>query len=192
MIPVRIESLAADIEHEHGLAVNHAQTAIKHAKRAGELLLQVKAGLPHGTFLPWVAANLTISARQAQRYMRAAQGKPLPARKIAALPKCDTASYLPEPGKTAVAIFASRDDEQPDWIEIEPISHAPGFFLVAAMVGMTAHYTKKGVRGDYVARYLHDILPGRYTAPGVDALAWQYIDGQAGLLEAVRGWEGAR
>ena len=84
-------SVADEINVQHRLAVQHAGSAIEHAKRAGELLTQVKADLPHGTFMAWVATHVDVSPRQAQRYMAAAQGRTLPLRTI----KCDTVSLLP-------------------------------------------------------------------------------------------------
>jgi hypothetical protein len=83
--------LAGEINSLHHKAIEHADKAINFAKQAGELLLQVKADLTHGDFLPWLAANCVVSPRQAQRYMAAAQGKPLPVSMI----KSDTMSHLP-------------------------------------------------------------------------------------------------
>jgi hypothetical protein len=91
---VTLTATAAAINAEYALAVHHATTAIEHARRIGQLLLDVKASVHHGEFLPWLDANVEFSRRQAQRYMAAAQGKPLPMRGIAALPKNDTVSYL--------------------------------------------------------------------------------------------------
>ena len=54
-------TVANEINAQHRLAVQHAGSAIEHAKRAGELLTQVKAGLPHGTFLAWVATHVDVS-----------------------------------------------------------------------------------------------------------------------------------
>jgi hypothetical protein len=84
--------LAIRINAAHKQAIDHADKAIHFAKQAGDLLLLVKADLPHGDFLPWVEANCTVSLRQAQRYVAAAQGKRLP---ISAI-KYDTVSHLPE------------------------------------------------------------------------------------------------
>lgn len=86
-----IQTYAADINRHHQQAQAHASQAIEHAIEAGRLLLQAKEQLPHGQFLPWLEANCQVSARQAQRYMRAAQGK--------SLAKNDTVSYLPKPVK---------------------------------------------------------------------------------------------
>ena len=81
---------AGQINAAHQQAIQHADKAIEFAKQAGALLIEVKASLPHGEFIAWVEQNCTVSARQAQRYMAAAQGKPMPMRAI----KNDTASHL--------------------------------------------------------------------------------------------------
>jgi hypothetical protein len=73
-------TIAADINRHHEEACAKADEAISHAIEAGKLLLQVKASLGHGQFLPWVRAHLTVGVRQAQNYIAAAQGKPTPIR----------------------------------------------------------------------------------------------------------------
>ena len=88
-----IQAYAAGINRHHQQAQAHASRAIEHAIEAGKLLLQAKAQLPHGQFLSWLEANCQVSARQAQRYMRAAQGRPLGRRKN------DTVSHMPKPVK---------------------------------------------------------------------------------------------
>ena len=90
---------AADINAAHIEAMRHADSAMEHAKRAGALLLKVKQKLTHGLFGEWLDKNSAVSARQAQRYMQAAQGKPLPVRTIAAPVKYDTVSHLPAVAK---------------------------------------------------------------------------------------------
>lgn len=96
-------TVASEINQAHAHAIEHADSAIGFARQAGELLLQVKDDLPHGAFLTWLAANCTVSDRQARRYMAAAQGKPVPIRKLASTapvlqlidaPKTDTVSDL--------------------------------------------------------------------------------------------------
>ena len=48
------------------------QTFLKHAIECGRLLIEAKATLPHGAWLPWLEANVSFGARQAQKYMRLA------------------------------------------------------------------------------------------------------------------------
>ena len=69
-----ITALAADINAEHERAFGKATEALEHARRAGELLLQAKAAVGHGEWLPWVEANCKFSVRTAQGYIRLAQG----------------------------------------------------------------------------------------------------------------------
>lgn len=64
--------LAADIRREHEAAQACATKAVEHAKRAGELLIEAKAALPHGEWLPWLAKNFSASQSQAFRYMKIA------------------------------------------------------------------------------------------------------------------------
>jgi len=90
-------ALASDINQAHQQAIAHADKAVDYARQAGDLLLKVKADLPHGEFLPWLAANCIVSDRQARRYMAASLGKPTPVRKLASTEatKSDTVSVLP-------------------------------------------------------------------------------------------------
>lgn len=87
-------AIATEVNREHALATQHAERAIEHARRIGLLLIEAKRALGHGKFQSWLTANVSFSPRQAQRYMSAAHGRPLPVRKIAALPKSDTVSLL--------------------------------------------------------------------------------------------------
>lgn len=96
---------AQKIQAHHDAAHKAADKALVHAKQAGALLLEVKAALPHGDFSLWVEKHLTVSIRQAQRYMAAAQGKAISVRKVKdALPapvKYDTVSLFKiRPGET--------------------------------------------------------------------------------------------
>lgn len=95
MNEIALNPIATAINLEHSNALKHADCAISHAKRAGELLLEAKKHLPHGQFAEWILANVTVSPRQAQRYMAAALGKPTPIRAITQKAKNDTVSYLP-------------------------------------------------------------------------------------------------
>ena len=89
---------AADINHHHQQACLRAGEAINHAIEAGKLLIAVKQRLPHGEFGNWLEKNIQVTQRQAQRYIAAAQGKPVPVRAIAS--NTTPVSYLaaPAPG----------------------------------------------------------------------------------------------
>jgi hypothetical protein len=92
-IPSDLDATASEINAHHVAAGKNADAAICHARAAGRLLLDVKAALPHGQFIPWCRENLKVSARQAQRYMAAFQGKPPPLKTLAST--SDTMSHLP-------------------------------------------------------------------------------------------------
>lgn len=48
------------------------RSAVEHAIRAGDLLIEAKAQVRHGEWLPWLAENFPASERLAQSYMRLA------------------------------------------------------------------------------------------------------------------------
>lgn len=100
-------SSAAAINHHHGLARAKANEAIEHAIEAGRLLLAVKCQLMHGEWVAWLRANVTVTPRQAQRYMAAADGKRLSRQR-----KSHTVSYLPEPGQRRHSMPSGRTWEQ--------------------------------------------------------------------------------
>ena len=69
-----LDALADKINTEHEACHASMQKGLEHALKAGELLLEAKAGLPHGEWLPWLGENCPdISERTAQRYMRIAE-----------------------------------------------------------------------------------------------------------------------
>ena len=72
-----LTDLAGEIDHEHQAAQDAARTAVEHARRCGELLLQAKAAVGHGAFLPWLEANCRVKERQARNYMRITENWPL-------------------------------------------------------------------------------------------------------------------
>lgn len=89
--PLYTLSIADQINSHAKQATTKACEAVQHAIEAGKLLLEVKASLAHGQFGAWLANHVGFSARQAQRYIAAAEGKPVPIRAPA---KYDTVSYL--------------------------------------------------------------------------------------------------
>ena len=74
---LKLETLAAEIRAEHTKATASAINALEHAIIAGRLLVQAKAAVAHGEWLPWLAANCPdISARSVQGYIRLAKNAP--------------------------------------------------------------------------------------------------------------------
>jgi len=129
MLPT--QSIIDQINAHHQNAIKQAQNAIESAKAAGELLLQVKASLPHGTFTSWIKNNLNVSDRQAQRYMAVAQGKPVPLRKL--VDKTDTVSvftdelFVPLPRHIS---FAKDVGSKDNHYLVESCSEYPDCFFI--------------------------------------------------------------
>ena len=93
-----VPDLARQINQAHRQCERAAQSAVGHAVRCGELLLQAKAAVPHGEWLPWLAANCECSERTAQTYMRIARElpklDPSKAQRVADLPLREVARLL--------------------------------------------------------------------------------------------------
>lgn len=66
--------LAAQINQEHDACEQAYRSGLEHARKAGNLLNQVKAQVKsqfgHGRWLPWLAENCRVAERTAQAYMR--------------------------------------------------------------------------------------------------------------------------
>jgi len=73
---VSLADLGARINEAHHLAIGHAGKAIEQAIACGQLLLEAKAKVPHGKWLPWLRNNISFGERSAQGYMRIAQRVP--------------------------------------------------------------------------------------------------------------------
>lgn len=150
-----INATASEINREHAMAIAHAGQALDHAKRAGELLLAAKAQIPHGQFSEWVLTNVTVSTRQAQRYMAAAQGRPTPLRAIIqTVTKNDTVSHLPTPSfipDNGYWYWIASTGEGMDYV-IEPSSENPGYFFVSHINddGDTYDCTRRPIPGRFV------------------------------------------
>jgi len=68
-----LATLAESINAEHDAALQAARSAIEHARRCGQLLIDAKAKIGHGDFLAWIKANCRVGDRQARNYMRLAE-----------------------------------------------------------------------------------------------------------------------
>jgi ParB family chromosome partitioning protein len=71
-----LADLAARINAEHEQAKGAAINAVAHGIAAGELLLEAKAKVEHGQWLPWIESNCAFSQRTAQAYARLAKHAP--------------------------------------------------------------------------------------------------------------------
>jgi hypothetical protein len=71
----RLPVLASKIHAELQAADADWQSALGHAIKAGELLIEAKAQVRHGQWLPWLEANFEFTRQTASGYMRAAERK---------------------------------------------------------------------------------------------------------------------
>lgn len=67
--------LAARINVEHEAAGRALKRSLQHAVAAGDLLIEAKAQLKHGQWLPWLSEHCQIPERTARLYMRLAKNK---------------------------------------------------------------------------------------------------------------------
>ena len=70
-----LADLAARIRFEHTAVADNLSEALAHSMAAGDLLLEAKAQLKHGQWLPWLKDHVDISERTAQLYMRTAKNR---------------------------------------------------------------------------------------------------------------------
>jgi hypothetical protein len=71
----RLLALAADIRNEHEATAAALKRGLEHALRAGELLIEAKALLKHGQWLPWLRDHCAISDRTARLYTSLARNR---------------------------------------------------------------------------------------------------------------------
>jgi hypothetical protein len=71
----RLPELAARIRAEHDATAIAMQRGVDHAMAAGDLLIEAKAQLKHGQWLPWLRDHCAMSERTAQLYMRLAKNR---------------------------------------------------------------------------------------------------------------------
>jgi hypothetical protein len=69
---VDLDVIGTEINAEHDLCLLSAADAVTHGINIGKVLNKIKAKLPHGEFMPWVAKNCHFSHRQATRYIKLA------------------------------------------------------------------------------------------------------------------------
>jgi hypothetical protein len=75
MLSNSLTDLAARIKAEHAAYVAAIKQSLSRAMAAGDLLLEAKAQLGHGEWLPWLAERCGIPERTASRYMKLARNR---------------------------------------------------------------------------------------------------------------------
>lgn len=152
-----LTTTATEINHLHQQAHASAESAVESARAAGKLLLEAKASMKHGEFRPWVEANLSVSLRQAQRYMAAALGKSSDVRDV--FPISDMMSLLPSaPPRTSLGVW-NGDRWMPEPGYLYCFSTDNGNFWVAPAKGGGTHVSRL-YSGDRMAT---DGFSWRYT-----------------------------
>ncbi|MBN9623078.1 MAG: DUF3102 domain-containing protein [Actinobacteria bacterium] len=68
-----LSSLAKEIRDENSAAERDALSAVAHARRAGELLIEAKAAVAHGEWGSWLSENVDFSQQWAASLMRVAK-----------------------------------------------------------------------------------------------------------------------
>src|ERR1700730_11575687 len=70
-----LAGLAERIKMEQEAPAGALKRSVEHAIAAGDLLIEAKAQVPHGYWLPWLEANCAMSERTAQLYIRIAKSR---------------------------------------------------------------------------------------------------------------------
>ena len=101
------------INLEHQLANSKANEAVQHATNCGLMLLQVKASLNHGEWLPWLngeieSGRLQVKIRQAQSYMQLASNT-------------QRAAYLEAPSIRAALELLSDKEPAAEQADLTPV-----------------------------------------------------------------------
>jgi hypothetical protein len=125
------KNLAERIRAEHQAVITAATDMVRHAIEAGRLLIEAKAQVNHGGWLPWLEEHCELSERQAQRYMRLAERMP---KLLEANPsRVSDLSTLSIRG--ALAMLATPREEEP-----EPVTLPFELDFGRAIEGVMDHY----------------------------------------------------
>lgn len=190
-------TLAAEINEAHAAARRATLSALEHARRCGELLIEAKGRLPHGEWLSWLEMHTAVSERTSQLYIRLAkrwgelQAK---TQRVADLPLRDALALLAEPEQVARA-----DEDHPtvdaspflpldgcalagkfgdDLVLIEP-SDREGFYFLTVMLpdGDGEPYgVVEGFKPPVAAAWIGEVLAAIY--PRFQAMRWQSTDAE--------------
>jgi hypothetical protein len=126
---VALPGLAAAIRVEHEQVERHARSAVEHAVRCGELLLEAKTQCCHGHWLPWLEANFPDSEWTARNWMRLARNRErvlgLPTIRAAlaelAEPREERERRGPLPVDRVVELDRAEPDDEAEDVDAEPV-----------------------------------------------------------------------
>ncbi len=109
------QALAEQINWEHDQAQHAARSALEHALKAGELLLQAKQQCPYGEWYLWVKQHCQFADRTARLYMQLAKERAFFSepewQRVADLPLREAIQCLrPEPSQALAKEDAGEDE----------------------------------------------------------------------------------
>jgi hypothetical protein len=182
--------LANEIEAAHQLAIGAARTAIQHAVACGKLLIEAKAQVAHGEWLPWVEEHLSFGDRQARKYMAlAANAEQLAYRNCGSDLGINAALELIASPKTSHSLRVMGSSESPEWytpphifelavatlgeVDLDPCWHARS--PVAAQVTFTAR--QDGLNQPWAGRVFLNPPYGREIEAWLSKLVLEYNSG---------------
>jgi hypothetical protein len=147
-----LADLAARIKREYEASSAAIKRGLDHAIACGSLLIEAKAQLPHGKWLPWLHAHCGVPERSAQLYMRLARNAD-EIRNVADLTVREAATLIakadePEPGSHAWCAARLKDpfsdndlvDANKDWLEVKLLHHASVPAVTAICLGLHRDY----------------------------------------------------
>jgi hypothetical protein len=114
-----LDELAAQINAEHDECIAAFKRGLDHAMRAGDLLIQAKALVGHGKWMPWFRKHCPrMSERTAQVYMRLARHR-------AQVESAGPAGLTIDSVLATLAWPSGWDDDQPELPTLPPRTRAP-------------------------------------------------------------------
>lgn len=200
-----LSHLATSISSECRLALESAETAVEHARRAGELLTEARQSIPHGEWRRWVEAQCGISARTAQKYIRlharwaeiaASDGARLGINESLALiaePKrlpeapaedrTDLPFDLPEPGWQVAALIGEddapvdEDGERPIYVIVTATTPETGdyYHIEVGHSDDTESFTKRALNGSVLRFSLERVF---LRGVSIDDLDWHTTEAE--------------
>jgi hypothetical protein len=187
----RLPVLAEEIKRAVADARRHAGATLASAIEAGERLLEAKAQLDHGKWLPWLKEHVDLSERTAQLYMRLARNKDVTDTKSATAADLTISAAIKElteprwPDKLSERTKAIRHlpvcghvkiglrENAAGWDEvwIAPSDRHEGFFYVTHIWtprkgNVSLNGTRKPVRADMVSALIDVHLSCDLTGMG--------------------------